>query len=87
MSPTNHIRSCRPHCFTTTQQAQGDPEFVIENLLALVLIGLAALAVGNILLKLIIVACSLVSAAVRYTAIGIFLAVCVTGFQPGRWWF
>lgn len=68
-------------------QAQGDPEFVIENVLALVLIGLAALALGNILLKLVIVAYSLVSAAVRYTVVGMFLIAVLVGVQPGRWWF
>lgn len=59
----------------------------MENVLATVLIGLAALAAGNILLKLAIVAYSLISAAVRYTVIGIFLAVVLICFQPGRWWF
>ena len=68
-------------------QAQGDPEFVVENVLALVLVGLAALAVGNILLKLLIVCYSLVAAAVRYTAVGLFLAVLLLAVQPGRWWF
>ncbi|PRW33294.1 hypothetical protein C2E21_7914 [Chlorella sorokiniana] len=68
------------------EEAQGDPEFIIENVLALVLIGLGALALGNVLLKLVIVAYSLVSAAVRYTIIGMFLAAMLIGFQPGRWW-
>lgn len=60
---------------------------MIENVLALVLIGLAALALGNILLKLVIVAYSLVSAAVRYTVVGMFLIAVLVGVQPGRWWF
>jgi hypothetical protein len=64
-----------------------DPEFIAENLLALVLIGLAALALGNLLLKLAIVAYALISAGVRYTVVGIILALLLTAFQPGRWWF
>lgn len=68
-------------------QAQGDPEFVIENVLALVLIGLAALALGNVLLKLVIVAYSLISAAVRYTVVGVMLIAVLVGCLPGRWWF
>lgn len=68
-------------------QGQGDPEFVVENLLALALVALAALALGNVVLKLLIVCYSLVAAAVRYTAVGLLLAVLLVCFQPGRWWF
>ena len=64
-----------------------DPEFLVQNALALVLIALVALSVGNILLKLAIVAYSLVAAGVRYTVIGIFLGLLLTWVQPGRWWF
>ena len=83
-----HRRRRRPPTHPLATQAQGDPEFVIENVLALVLVGLAALALGNILLKLAIVAYSLVSAAVRYTIVGMFLAALLILFRPGvRWWF
>lgn len=68
-------------------EATGDPEFVIENVLATGLIGLSALALGLILFKLLIVAYALISAAVRYTVIGVLLAVALLVFQPGRWWF
>lgn len=60
---------------------------MIENVLALVLIGLAALALGNVLLKLVIVAYSLISAAVRYTVVGVMLIAVLVGCLPGRWWF
>lgn len=64
----------------------GDPEFVVENFLALILIALCTLAAANIALKLLIVAYALLAAGVRYTVVGLFLAVLLTQVQPGRWW-
>lgn len=64
-----------------------DPEFVAENLLALVLIALAVVASANIALKLLIVTYSLAAAGLRYTVVGILLAILLTQVQPGRWWF
>ncbi len=67
-------------------QMGGDPEFVVENLLALVLIGLCSLAAANIAFKLLFVSYALLAAGVRYTVIGLLLAVLLTQVQPGRWW-
>ncbi|PSC69254.1 histone-lysine N-methyltransferase EZH2 [Micractinium conductrix] len=69
------------------EESEGDPEFVVENVLATALIALAVLAGGAILFKLLYIAYALISAAVRYTAVGILLAVGLLAFQPGRWWF
>ena len=60
---------------------------MVENVLATALIALAVLAGGAILFKLLYIAYALISAAVRYTAVGILLAVGLLAFQPGRWWF
>ena len=35
----------------------------------------------------LIVAYSLTAAGVRYTIVGVFLAVVLVYLQPGRWWF
>lgn len=63
-----------------------DPEFVAENLLALVLIALAVVAAANIALKLLIVTYGLAAAGLRYTVVGILVAILLTQVQPGRWW-
>lgn len=68
-------------------QASGDPEFLVENVLASALLVLAALAAAFVMLKLLVVLYSLVSAALRYTVVGVLLAVALLAFQPGRWWF
>lgn len=68
-------------------QASGDPEFIVENVLATALLTLAALAAAFVVLKLLIVLYSLISAAFRYTVVGVFLVVALVAFQPGRWWF
>ena len=60
---------------------------MLQNVLALALLALVVASLGNILLKLLFVAYSLVSVALRYTAVGLFLAVLLTTVQPGRWWF
>ena len=41
-------------------------------------LALAALALGNLLLKLAIVAYALISAGVRYTVVGVILALALT---------
>ena len=48
----------------------GGPEFAFQNALASVLLAALALSVGNVLLKLGVVAFALVSTAFRYTAVG-----------------
>ncbi|KAL4423613.1 hypothetical protein ABPG77_009200 [Micractinium sp. CCAP 211/92] len=68
-------------------EAKGDPEFMVENVLATALLALAAVAAAFVMLKLLIVLYSLVSAAIRYTIVGVLLAVGLVAFQPGRWWF
>jgi hypothetical protein len=67
-------------------QMSNDPEFVAENLLALVLIALAVVAAANIALKLLIVTYGLAAAGLRYTVVGILVAILLTQVQPGRWW-
>lgn len=69
------------------EEASGDPEFLVENVLASALLVLAALAAAFVMLKLLVVLYSLVSAALRYTVVGVLLAVALLAFQPGRWWF
>ncbi len=60
---------------------------MVENVLATALLALAAVAAAFVMLKLLIVLYSLVSAAIRYTIVGVLLAVGLVAFQPGRWWF
>lgn len=60
---------------------------MVENVLATALLALAAVAAAFVVLKLLIVLYSLVSAAIRYTIVGVLLAVGLVAFQPGRWWF
>lgn len=79
--------SCPLPFFPLPLQASGDPEFIVENVLATALLTLAALAAAFVVLKLLIVLYSLISAAFRYTVVGVFLVVALVAFQPGRWWF
>lgn len=53
---------------------EGSPQFAFQNALAAALLAAIVLSVGNILLKLAVVAFALISAAFRYTAIG-FLVI------------
>lgn len=56
------------------------PQFVVQNALALVLLGSLALASINVLLKLGTIAFALVSAAFRYTVVGIFVLILLVLF-------
>ncbi|KAI3431812.1 hypothetical protein D9Q98_010565 [Chlorella vulgaris] len=69
------------------EEMHGDPEFVAENVLALVLLAVCAVAASTLALKLLIVSYSLVAAGIRYTVVGLFLAVMLVQVQPGRWWY
>lgn len=73
--------------FPLRMQMNGDPEFVAENVLALVLLAVCAVAASTLALKLLIVSYSLVAAGIRYTVVGLFLAVMLVQVQPGRWWY
>ena len=57
------------------QELERNPEYYLQNGLALALIALLGLSFGNILLKLIFVAYALLSAAFRYTVISLFIIV------------
>lgn len=59
----------------------GGAEFAFQNVLAAVLIGALALSLGNVLLKLCIVAAALISAAFRYSAIGFLIIVILALFS------
>jgi hypothetical protein len=59
---------------------EGSTQFAFQNALAAALLAAIVLSVGNIVVKLAVVAFALVSAAFRYTAVGFFvifiLALC-----------
>lgn len=55
--------------------------FEFQNALAAVLIGALFLALGNVLIKLGIVAAALVAAAFRYTAVGFVVVVIIALFS------
>ena len=56
-------------------QSGPEPEFWVQNLLAAGLLAVLALSAGNVALKLLVVAFSLTSAALRYCIIAILLMV------------
>lgn len=58
----------------------GGPEFAVQNVLAAVLLGALALSFGSVVLKLVVVGLALVSAAFRYTALGLLLFVLLAYF-------
>ena len=55
------------------------PEFFVQNALAAVLLGALVLAGGNLMFKLVLVGVALISAALRYSIIGI-LVICLLAF-------
>lgn len=59
----------------------GGGGFEFQNGLAAVLIGALALAVGNVLFKLGVVAAALIGAAFRYTAVGFIVVVLIALFS------
>jgi hypothetical protein len=59
----------------------GGGEFAFQNVLAAVLLGALALSMGNILLKLGVVAFALISAAFRYTSIAFLVIVLLALFS------
>ena len=59
----------------------GGSDFAFQNILAAVLIGALALSLGNVLFKLGIVITALISAAFRYSTIGILIIVILALFS------
>ena len=58
-----------------------DPEYLLQNALALTLITLLLLSTGNVLIKLVFVGYTLVAAAFRYVAVGVLLLVLLVVFS------
>ena len=54
-------------------EAKGTPENIIQNALAVVLLIALGLAGGNLIFKLLLVGIALISAALRYSVIGILV--------------
>ena len=66
------------------QQQGPEPEFWVQNLLAVGLLAVLALSAGNVVFKLVIVALSLISAALRYCILAILLMVVLARWGVDR---